>query len=67
MTDNEITRPRVMLCAVDVGEYDAERSLDELVKTVNDEREGWEEFFDHLIKIHYTPESTFAHEFLEML
>lgn len=30
MTDNEITRPRVMLCAVDVGEYDAERSLDEL-------------------------------------
>lgn len=30
MTDNEITRPRVMLCAVDIGEYDTERSLDEL-------------------------------------
>ncbi len=30
MTENEIKRPRVMLCAVDVGEYDVNRSLDEL-------------------------------------
>ena len=31
MTDNnEINKPRVMLAAVDTGEYDAERSLDEL-------------------------------------
>ncbi|MBR6045571.1 MAG: GTPase HflX [Ruminococcus sp.] len=30
MTDNEITKPRALLCAVDVGEYDAERSLAEL-------------------------------------
>ncbi|MBR1764337.1 MAG: GTPase HflX [Ruminococcus sp.] len=30
MTETEIKRPRVMLCAVDLGEYDAERSLDEL-------------------------------------
>ena len=30
MIENEINIPRVMLCAVDVGEYDVERSLDEL-------------------------------------
>ena len=30
MTDNEITKPRALLCAVDVGEYNAERSLAEL-------------------------------------
>ncbi len=30
MTENEIKRERAMLCAVDIGEYDAERSLDEL-------------------------------------
>ena len=30
MTENETRRPRVMLCAVDLGEYDVERSLDEL-------------------------------------
>ena len=30
MNDNENLRPRVMLAAVDTGEYDAERSLDEL-------------------------------------
>ncbi|MBR4554999.1 MAG: GTPase HflX [Ruminococcus sp.] len=30
MTDNEIKKPRVMLCSVDVGEFDAERSIDEL-------------------------------------
>lgn len=30
MIDNEIKKPRVMLAAVDLGEYDAEQSLDEL-------------------------------------
>ena len=30
MNENENNRPRVMLAAVDTGEYDAERSLDEL-------------------------------------
>ncbi len=30
MTENGVTRPRVLLAAVDTGEYDAERSLDEL-------------------------------------
>ncbi|MGN0623852.1 MAG: GTPase HflX [Oscillospiraceae bacterium] len=30
MIENEVKIPRVMLCAVDVGEYDVERSLDEL-------------------------------------
>ncbi len=30
MTETEIKIPRVMLCAVDIGEYDAEKSLDEL-------------------------------------
>ena len=30
MNENENIRPRVMLAAVDTGEYDAERSLDEL-------------------------------------
>ena len=31
-TENEIKRPRVLLCAVDTGEYDTERSLDELAE-----------------------------------
>ncbi|MBQ9375650.1 MAG: GTPase HflX [Ruminococcus sp.] len=30
MIDNEVKKPRVMLAAVDLGEYDAEQSLDEL-------------------------------------
>lgn len=30
MIENEIKTPRVMLCAVDLGEYDVNRSLDEL-------------------------------------
>ena len=44
-----------------------EPTLEELAKTVNEDRKYWEEFFDHLIKIRFTPESSFAPEFLEML
>lgn len=32
MTENEVSKARVLLCAVDTGEYDVERSLDELAE-----------------------------------
>lgn len=32
MTETDNSRPRVLLCAADIGEYDAERSLDELAE-----------------------------------
>lgn len=35
MIDNEIKMPRVMLCAVDTGEYDVDQSLDELEELVD--------------------------------
>lgn len=30
MYETEVKKPRILLCSVDIGEYDAERSLDEL-------------------------------------
>lgn len=44
-----------------------EPTLEELGKRLTEEREYWEEFYDHVIKIKYIPESTVAEGFVENL
>lgn len=44
-----------------------EPTLDELGKRLTWEREFWEEFYDYVVKIKYTPESTLARGFVEEL
>lgn len=44
-----------------------EPTLEELGKCLTEEREFWEEFYDHVIKIKYIPESTVAEGFVENL
>jgi hypothetical protein len=44
-----------------------EPTLEELAKSIIEEREYWEEFYDHVIKIKFTPESSLAVGFVESL
>lgn len=44
-----------------------EPTLEELSKTLTEEREYWEEFYDHVVKIKFTPESSLAQDFVESL
>lgn len=44
-----------------------EHTLETLAKRLTEEREYWEEFYDHVVKIHYTPESSMAEGFVESL
>lgn len=44
-----------------------EPTLEELGKRLIEEREYWEEFYDHVIKIKFTPESSLAVGFVESL
>lgn len=44
-----------------------EPTLEELGKRLTEEREYWEEFYDHVIEIHFTPDSSLAAGFVENL
>lgn len=44
-----------------------EPTLEELAKRLTEEREFWEEFYDDVVKIKFTPESTLAKGFVEEL
>lgn len=44
-----------------------EPTLEELGKRLTEEREYWEEFYDHVVKIKYTPDSSTAEGFVENL
>ncbi len=44
-----------------------EPSLEELGKRLTEEHEYWEDFYDHVVKIKYTPESSTAKGFVENL
>lgn len=44
-----------------------EPTLDELGKRLTEEREYWEDFYDHVVKIKFTPESSSAEGFVENL
>ena len=44
-----------------------ETTLEELGKRLTEEREYWEEFYDHVVKIKYTPDSSSAEGFVENL
>jgi hypothetical protein len=44
-----------------------EPTLEELGKRLTEEREYWEDLYDHVIKIKYTPESSTAEGFVENL
>lgn len=44
-----------------------EPTLEELAKRLTEEREYWEGFYDHVVKIKFTPESSLAEEFVEDL
>ena len=44
-----------------------EPTLEELGKRLTEEREYWEEFYDHVVKIKFTPESSLAQGFVESL
>lgn len=44
-----------------------EPTLEELAKRLTEEREYWEEFYDHVVKIRFTPESSLANGFVENL
>ena len=44
-----------------------EPTLEELGKRLTEEREYWEEFYDHVVKIKYTPDSSTAKGFVENL
>lgn len=44
-----------------------EPTLEELAKRLTEEREYWEEFYDHVVKIKFTPESSTAEGFVENL
>ena len=44
-----------------------EPTLEELAKRLTEERKYWEEFYDHVVKIKFTPESSTAEGFVENL
>lgn len=44
-----------------------EPTLEELAKRLTEEREYWENFYDHVVKIKFTPESSLARGFVESL
>ena len=44
-----------------------EPTLEELAKRLTEEREYWENLYDHVIKIKFTPESSLAEGFVENL
>lgn len=44
-----------------------EPTLEDLGKRLTEEREYWEDFYDHLVKIKFTPESSSAEGFVENL
>ena len=44
-----------------------EPTLEDLAKRLTEEREYWEELYDHVIKIKFTPESSTAEGFVENL
>lgn len=44
-----------------------EPTLEELAKRLTEEREYWEDLYDHVVKIKFTPESSLAEEFVEDL
>ena len=44
-----------------------EPTLEELAKRLTEEREWWEKFYDHVVKIKFTPESTLAEGLVESL
>lgn len=44
-----------------------EPTLEELGKRLTEEREYWENLYDHVVKIKFTPESSSAEEFVENL
>lgn len=44
-----------------------EPTLEELAQRLTEERKWQEEFFDHKVKIHFTPESSLAEGFVEKL
>ena len=44
-----------------------EPTLEELAKRLTEEREYWEGFYDHVVKIKFTPESSLAEGFVENL
>lgn len=43
------------------------KSMDELAKMLTEEREFWEDFYKHVVKISYVPESSMARGFVESL
>ena len=44
-----------------------EPTLEDLAKRLTEEREYWEDLYDHVIKIKYTPDSSTAEGFVENL
>ena len=42
-----------------------EKTMEELAASLKEEREYWEDFFDHTIKLKFTPESSMAAGFVE--
>ena len=44
-----------------------EPTLEELAKRLTEERKYWEEFYDHVVKIKFTPDSSLAEGFVENL
>ena len=44
-----------------------EPTLEELAKRLTEDRDYWEEFYDHVVKIKFTPESSLAEGFVENL
>ncbi len=42
-----------------------EETMDQLAASLKEEREYWEDFFDHTIRIKYSPESSLAIGFVE--
>lgn len=45
--------------------HHVEPTLEKLVEQLKSEREYWEDFYDHVVKIKYTPESSLATEVIE--
>ena len=42
-----------------------EETLEKLAESLKEEREFWEDMYDHIVTIHYTPESSLATGFVE--
>lgn len=43
------------------------KTMDELAQMLTEERQDWEEFYDHVVKVKYSPESSLAMGFVESL